>query len=86
MKHSKALTLISVLVLCLFSVLLLSACTLPTSIDSLEYTTTNNIRYLGTKSNPYLILVQKFDTASTCVLIKAGVRFIYNSAFKLLQS
>ncbi len=50
--------------------------------DSLEYKTSNNIRYLGTNTNPYLILVQGFDTASTSIEINSNTRFIYASAFK----
>lgn len=50
--------------------------------NSLEYTTSNNIRYLGTDTNPYLILVQGFDTAATSITINSNTRFIYASAFK----
>ena len=50
--------------------------------DSLEYKTEKNIRYLGTESNPYLILVQGFDTAATSISINSNVKFICNGAFK----
>jgi len=49
---------------------------------SLEYTTKNNVRYLGSSTNPYLFLVQGIDSTATSVTIQAGVRFILSNAFK----
>lgn len=50
--------------------------------SSLEYKISNNIRYIGTEANPYLILVQGIDTASTSISINSNTKFISNAAFQ----
>ncbi len=50
--------------------------------SSIEYTTKDQVRYIGSTTNPYLILVQGIDSTATSVKIQNGVRFIFPKAFE----
>ncbi|MBQ4510625.1 MAG: leucine-rich repeat protein [Clostridia bacterium] len=50
--------------------------------SSIEYKKEKSIRYLGSDSNPYLILVQIIDTAATSAMINPNTRFIHSNAFE----
>ena len=50
--------------------------------SSIEYNTKDSVRYIGSTTNPYLILVQGIDSTATSIKIQDGVRFILPRAFE----
>ncbi len=48
---------------------------------SLQYTTDENYNYLGSKSNPYMVLYEPLDDNIEDVVVRKDVRFIADGAF-----
>ncbi len=54
--------------------------------NSLSYNVSNNLKYLGSDDNPYLVLIGATNTSISSVSINANCRFISDYAFKNCDS